>query len=359
MKLIPWLVALAVASILHASAAGAEPLSFGSQIILETLWTPAELQGNAADRQIRRLRVPDRAPPLRPQPLSTLPPLPVDWRGSIRWIKPRGDDKLIALTFDLCERADEVTGYDAAIVDGLRRQRVKATFFAGGEWMRAHAERTMQLMADPLFELADHGWTHGNFAVLDKDQVRRQVLWTQAEYELLWEKLQERALSAHVPPEEMHQIPRQPLLVRPPYGRCRPQALRELAELGLPAIQWNIVGADPVKTQTAANLTQSVTRQAQPGSIVVLHGNGRGYHTAEALPAIIAALRARGYQFVTVSELLRSGTPVVAEDCYEEKPGDNAHYDRLFGDGTGESTTPALKAGACSCKKADASLTLP
>ncbi len=48
------------------------------------------------------------------------------------------------------------------------------------------------------------------------------------------------------------------------------------------------VGADPVKSQTAERLTQRVTSEAKPGSIVVLHGNGRGYNTAQALPAISA-----------------------------------------------------------------------
>jgi peptidoglycan/xylan/chitin deacetylase (PgdA/CDA1 family) len=47
-----------------------------------------------------------------------------------------------------------------------------------------------------------------------------------------------------------------------------------------------------------------VVKQVQPGSIIIMHANGRGWHTAEALPAIIASLREQGYELVTISALL-------------------------------------------------------
>ncbi|MCM2264721.1 MAG: hypothetical protein NDI73_05950 [Desulfuromonadales bacterium] len=56
---------------------------------------------------------------------------------------------------------------------------------------------------------------------------------------------------------------------------------------------------------------------------MITHANGRGGHTAEALPLFIPKLRAMGYRFVTVSELLAMGEPVTADECYELKPGDN------------------------------------
>jgi peptidoglycan-N-acetylglucosamine deacetylase len=71
-----------------------------------------------------------------------------------------------------------------------------------------------------------------------------------------------------------------------------------------------------------------VLREVHPGAIVVAHANGRGWHTAAALPLFIPQLRARGYRFVTVSELLAMGTPVAAGECYERTPGDNRRYDR-------------------------------
>lgn len=329
-----FLIVLSVSAAFAQDAA--KPLTFGSQTILQTLWSATALQGKPADRKIRHLRVPDRSPPTRETPLEPLPPLPEALQGSIRRVKPYPDQKPIALSFDLCEQANEVTGYDAAIVNTLRRLGVKATFFAGGKWMRSHPEQTMQLMADPLFEIGNHAWTHGNFARLDQGEMQQQLLRTQAQYELLWEQLRDRTLAAQLDPQEMARIPRQPALFRPPYGRCSTEALAVTAQLGLPAIQWDVVSADPMPSQTPAKLTRTVLSQAKPGSIVIFHANGRGYNTAASLPAIIDALRERGYAFVTVSELLHAGEVISVPACYELKPGDNARYDRLFGKGTGE-----------------------
>ncbi len=64
-------------------------------------------------------------------------------------------------------------------------------------------------------------------------------------------------------------------------------------------------------------MIQGVVGHVRPGSIVIFHANGRGWHTSEAIPTIIAKLRERGYEFVTVSELLRAGRPVVENRCYE------------------------------------------
>jgi len=64
----------------------------------------------------------------------------------------------------------------------------------------------------------------------------------------------------------------------------------------------------------------------QPGSIVLFHASGRGWHTDGALPGIIAALKARGYEFVTVSQLLAAGEPVMSATCYDSRPGDTDRW---------------------------------
>lgn len=84
MRLISLLILAAAITAIHTPVYGAEPPSFGSQIILETLWTPAELQGSAKDRKIRHLSVPDRTPPFREQPTLSLPPLPSGWQGRMQ-----------------------------------------------------------------------------------------------------------------------------------------------------------------------------------------------------------------------------------------------------------------------------------
>jgi len=190
-------------------------------------------------------------------------------------------------------------------------------------------------MADPLFEIGNHGWTHGNLRVLTGQRLRDQIVWAQAQYELLWEELRQRAQRQGIDTQEIDKIPRVPRTFRFPYGTCSPEALQTLAAYGLPAMQWDVVSGDPVQSQTVSSMARTVLRQTRPGSIVVFHANGRGHGTAAALPRIVSELRARGFAFVTVSELLRSGTVMATEECYELRPGDNRRYDKIFGEGTG------------------------
>jgi len=312
------------------------PSTFGSERILQSCWTAEELNGSRQDKIIiKPLSNPYRDPPARQLPLHEPPPLTAARHNSIRSVEPDPDKKLVALTFDLCEQTLEKTGYDSGIVNYLRENKVKATFFAGGKWMHSHPEKTMQLIADPLFEIGNHAWTHGNLRVLKGQEMEQQIIWTQAQYELLWENLKNQRCVLDAGSQEMNLIPRVPTTFRFPYGTCSTESLEAVNRLGLAAVQWNIVTGDPARGQTAQGIADIILDQIKPGSIIIAHANGRGWKTADALPLFIPRLRQLGYQFVTVSELLALGTPVTANTCYERKPGDNKHYDRLFGNGTG------------------------
>jgi peptidoglycan/xylan/chitin deacetylase (PgdA/CDA1 family) len=238
------------------------------------------------------------------------------------------DLRLIALTFDLCEAARAPAGYDARIVNYLREEKVPATFYTGGKWMRSHPETTMQLLADPLFEIGNHSDTHESLRTLSLARLSEQILSPQAEYARLRATLLARSCATGFTRDAETALPALPATFRFPFGTCRPEALAAVAAAGMPAVQWNIVTGDPAASTSAAAITATVLAQARPGAIIVAHANGRGVHTAEALPRIIPELRRRGFRFVTVSELLRSGRPVLTDTCYELKPGDNAHYGR-------------------------------
>jgi peptidoglycan-N-acetylglucosamine deacetylase len=307
-------------------------LTFGSQAILESCWSPEELLGSPAEKKGGRAGRSSAATlPERKSPRFQLEPLgPALW-NSIRSVEPRDGRKVIALTFDLCARERETAGYDAAIVNYLRRNRVKATFFAGGKWMRSHPEQLLQLMADPLFEIGNHSWSHADLRVLTGEKMEAQVRQAQAQYELLWEELAARPGAAAAGPAEMNKIPGLPLVFRFPYGACSPESLRFVPSQGLPAVQWSIVTGDADPRQTATKIARAVLDQARPGAIIVAHANGHGHGTAAALPLFIPELQKRGYELVTVSELLASGPVAAAQQCYELKPGDNRRYDRLFG----------------------------
>ena len=300
--------------------------------LLET-WTPDELRGQPGDERIVKLHPPDLTPPQRLQPSQKLPQLDVRYLNSIRRARLADGKKIVALTFDLCEQAHRRTGYDRGIVNTLREQGVPATFFAGGKWMRSHPDKTLQLMADPNFEIGNHAWTHGNLRVLKGQKMLDQIIWTQAEYERIWETLKRRAEDKGLG-RQMETIPRQPHSFRFPYGTCNAESLRAVNEMGLNAIQWDVVSGDAATGTTADELVRGILTSVKPGSIIVFHANGHGHGTAAALPRIISGLKEKGYRFMTVSKLLEEGIPESATECYELQPGDNRRYDDLFGEGT-------------------------
>lgn len=250
-------------------------------------------------------------------------------RGAIRRVELPPGRKLIALTLDLCEQWSEVAGYDGAIVDYLRANKVKATFFGGGKWMATHGERTQQLMSDDLFEVGTHGWAHRNVRGLTGGNLVAEITAPSAAYTQLRGALAATQCAAGQP-AAMQSIPAQPGLYRFPFGACNAEALDAVANAGLLAIQWDISTGDPAPNQSARAIANEMIQHARPGSIIIAHANGRGFHTAAGLPMAIPALRAKGFEFVTVSELLAAGKPVVVDTCYDAQPGDTDKYDSFF-----------------------------
>jgi peptidoglycan/xylan/chitin deacetylase (PgdA/CDA1 family) len=281
-------------------------LGAGPDGLLERCWTAAQLRegsGDVAGSPTGSASVP---------PLAALPAQPL---GLVRRVTPAGGERLVALTFDLCESAGTTSGYDAPLVAYLREQDVRATFFAGGKWLRSHPEAALQLMADPAFEIGNHSWSHKDFRGLAPAVLDAQIRDTQTEYARLRGVLARHACVATAGAGALDAVPAQPVLFRFPYGRCDAAALAAVARAGLVPIQWSIVTGDPAKGQGAEAIARAILDHVQPGAIVVAHANGRGWHTAEAMRKVVPELRRRGYRFVTVSELLASGEPVTTDRC--------------------------------------------
>lgn len=283
-------------------------------------WTTGDLAYKAGEERVQKgVNQARIAPPKRALAEFS----PIAQHGVVRRVNLPAGKKLIALTFDLCEQPFEIAGYQGGIVDFLRRNEIKATFFMGGKWMLSHRERTQQLMIDPLFEVANHTWEHRNLRVLSGQALSDEIKNAQIAYEQVRAELQAKQCTA---PDGGAPAPGRLALLRFPYGACSPAALNEVAQQGLLPIQWDISSGDPTIGQSAQALQRQVLLHAQPGSIVLFHANGRGWHTEGALPGIIAGLKAQGYGFATVSELLAAGEPVMTETCYDSRPGDTDHW---------------------------------
>ncbi|NLH82832.1 MAG: polysaccharide deacetylase family protein [Phyllobacteriaceae bacterium] len=270
-------------------------------------WSPAEKlihKGSPA----AHVPVPD---------VSALPPatpLPAALTGSVRRVELPPGEKFVALTFDLCETGNEVAGYDGAIVDTLRRRGVAATFFVGGHWATTHPERYGELARDPRFEVENHTWTHANLRTVDDARLAREILAPEAAFRAAGRNTGSRFL-------------------RFPFGACDERSMKAVNAAGMAAIQWDVSTGDPSPFATAHDIVGDTLAGVRPGSIVLAHANGRGFHTGEALPEILDRLEAKGYRFVTVGDLLAKGKPVVTPTCYDAKPGDTDKYDHWTGPG--------------------------
>ena len=205
-------------------------------------------------------------------------------------LHPRGEvdhgpraEKRIALTFDACS-GPPPGKLDEAV---LRRSsssisRPRSSSAAAGPSRIPNASRA--LLADPLLELGTHAYRHPHLTRLSDGALRREL----GEAILVIKQ----------------QTGRAPTLLRAPYAEDDARVVRIANELGLTVIGYDVASGDPDPKFGKQRLTRWVLSQARGGSIIVMHINGNGRHTAEALPGIIDGLRQEGYELVTVSELL-------------------------------------------------------
>jgi peptidoglycan/xylan/chitin deacetylase (PgdA/CDA1 family) len=221
--------------------------------------------------------VPPTSTPTAKPWVTPTPPAEVITSGD--WIQP-----YVALTFDVCQDPLYPADYDAAIVDILQRYDVPATFFMGGDWMRTHPDETRLLASHPKFELGNHSWSHADFTKLTAEEMGQELEMTQ---DMLFQLTGKHAR-----------------LFRPPFGGYNDLSLQVTAGHGMYTILWDSVSGDPDPTFDSATILAEIQRTVRKGSIIIMHANGRGWHTAEALPSIIEYLQNKGFVLVTVSQLI-------------------------------------------------------
>ena len=292
----------------------------------------ADLKFSSFD--LRRALPNDSTPPARKMPINNLQALNKN-EGIIRRVKISDDKlKVAALTFDMCELDTITTGCDVESMNFLITNKIPATLFVGGKWIRTHSKRVKELMNENLFEFANHNWSHGNCALLSEKGLKAQILWTQAEYELLREELE-------LENSNNKNFQKIPVLFRLPYGRSSNTALKIIDELGLRVIQWDVAAeaGDNSNLKRARKNAKKVADMTKSGSILLFHANLVPKGTVNLLRYVVEILKERGYEFVTVSELLNLGEPECVNDGYFSFKGDNRQLDKKFGiDGTGRRT---------------------
>ncbi|PZE19103.1 polysaccharide deacetylase family sporulation protein PdaB [Paenibacillus xerothermodurans] len=190
------------------------------------------------------------------------------------------EQKVIALTFDI-SWGDVRT---EPILKVLEDKGVKqATFFLASPWAQSHAEIVSKIVKGG-WEIGSHGHKHVNYSSLSDEDIRKQI-----------------STSDQILKKVTGQKPN---LIRLPNGDFDKRVLRIADELNYSVIQWDTDSMDWMN-KGVDDIVNRVVGQAHPGNIVLLHASDSCKQTHEALPIIIDQLRSKGYEFVTVSQLMK------------------------------------------------------
>jgi peptidoglycan/xylan/chitin deacetylase (PgdA/CDA1 family) len=192
-------------------------------------------------------------------------------------------EPVVALTFDACATRRQKNGFDRALYDVIKAEHVPVTIFVSGKWVEFHEAEAAELARDPLVTFGDHSYDHPHMPTLSAKGMGEQLDETEA------------VLGRHG---------KKSVAFRPPFGTWNGRVIDVARSRGLPTVTWDVVSGDPSHKTTTARLVHNVVAHARPGSIIIFHINGRGRHTAEALPEILGTLRARGLRFVPLADLL-------------------------------------------------------
>lgn len=221
-----------------------------------------------------------RTPPVRgPVPRNPDMAYPSNFSksGSISFSRVPVDGKFIAMTFDDGPHPQNTP----RLLDILRARNIKATFYVIGRNVDLYPQIVRRAVAEG-HEIGNHSYTHRLLTKLSDSEVRDDLARCRDAI----------GRAAGV----------QPRTLRPPYGGFL-QRQREMvhAEFGYPTIMWNVDPLDWKRPGTSV-VTSRILSNTTPGSIVLahdLHGT-----TVDAMPATLDGLLQRGFQFVTVSQLL-------------------------------------------------------
>lgn len=192
------------------------------------------------------------------------------------------DGPYIAISFDDGPNAT----LTPRLLDILKQRNIKATFFVIGENAAQHPEILARAAAEG-HEIGNHTWSHPALTKLSDARVQEEVTKTSEAIEKA--------------------IGKKPTLLRPPYGAINPRLSRMIKDQdGLTIVLWSV---DPMdwKRPGSAVVSQRLLAGAKPGAITLSHDIHPG--TVDAMPATLDALIAKGYKFVTVSELIAMETP--------------------------------------------------
>jgi peptidoglycan/xylan/chitin deacetylase (PgdA/CDA1 family) len=221
--------------------------------------------------------------PAAPAATTVSAPATAGAPAKITYTQCHVDGPYIAMTFDDGPHAQNTP----RLLDMLKERGIHATFFLVGQNAAEYPQIVKRIVAEG-HDIANHSWSHPQLSRMTDEGVRQEIEKTQAAI----------LAGSGVTPK----------LMRPPYGAFTERQRRWAnGEFGFKIILWDV---DPLdwKVRNAAHVQSEILRQTQAGSIILSHDIHKT--TVDAMPATLDALAAKGFKFVTVSQLIAMDRPV-------------------------------------------------
>lgn len=207
---------------------------------------------------------------------------------SVHQISPDNGKKLVALTFD----DGPAEKYTDAYLDILDQYNIHATFFCLGQNVEAYPDLAKKI-CDRGSEVMSHTYQHQELTALDASALQQEFSSTFSNIES----------TTGVKTTGF----------RPPYGAFSEKAWLNSGGLASVSVLWNQDSLD-WKRPGADVIVENCLKNVTSGSIILMHdGGGNRDQDVEALPRVIESLQSQGYEFVTVSDLMKSDSSIPAD----------------------------------------------
>ena len=210
--------------------------------------------------------------------------------GVVRRVPVAG--KIVFLTFDACGGTNG-SGYDARLIELLRREKVLATLFVNSRWIDANPGLFAQLARDPLFSIQNHGFTHHPLSVTGRSVYG--IAGTASPREVYDEIMGCDAKIAAL-------TGKRPRFFRSGTAYYDDVAVRIAHDLGYTIAGFDVLG-DGGATFSAGKI-EAAAQRIRPGSIVIYHMNRPKKATFAGLARVIPKLKAKGWRFAKLEEYL-------------------------------------------------------
>ncbi|CAN5872708.1 hypothetical protein BH11VER1_BH11VER1_32530 [soil metagenome] len=178
------------------------------------------------------------------------------------------------------------------LLDMLKQRNIKATFYVVGKNVREYPDIVRRILAEG-HEIGNHTWDHQALSGMSAERVHQELAMTHnAVLEVAGYQIR---------------------TMRPPYGATNLRVKQQCyQEFGYPTILWSV---DPLdwKRPGSSVVAQRIISATHPGAIILSHDIHEP--TITAMPQTLDTLLAKGYRFVTVSQLLnmQSTAPAAAQ----------------------------------------------